>query len=89
MATSGPGATKPRTAIADAYMEFRPDGRRLPASVRPSDDRQRRFFRKPIFPGMTLPVVKHSYLITDINEIPRVVTDSLPHCADPDGPGRW
>jgi acetolactate synthase I/II/III large subunit len=27
--------------------------------------------------GMTLPVVKHSYLITDINDIPRVVKEAF------------
>src|SRR5206468_7264838 len=36
--------------------------------------------------GMTLPVVKHSYLITDINEIPRVVKEAF-HIAQTGRPG--
>jgi len=35
---------------------------------------------------MTLPVVKHSYLITDINEIPRVVKEAF-HIAQTGRPG--
>ncbi len=27
--------------------------------------------------GMTLPVVKHSYLVTDINDIPRIVKEAF------------
>jgi acetolactate synthase-1/2/3 large subunit len=27
--------------------------------------------------GMTLPVVKHSYLVTDVNDIPRVVKEAF------------
>src|SRR3989442_7499029 len=36
--------------------------------------------------GMTLPVVKHSYLITDINEIPRVIKEAF-HIAQTGRPG--
>jgi acetolactate synthase-1/2/3 large subunit len=34
-------------------------------------------FQETDFFGMTLPVVKHSYLITDVNEIPRVVKEAF------------
>jgi acetolactate synthase-1/2/3 large subunit len=36
--------------------------------------------------GMTLPVVKHSYLVTDINEIPRIVKEAF-HIAQTGRPG--
>src|ERR1700693_9268 len=36
--------------------------------------------------GMTLPVVKHSYLITDINDIPRIVKEAF-HIAQTGRPG--
>jgi acetolactate synthase I/II/III large subunit len=34
-------------------------------------------FQETDFFGMTLPVVKHSYLITDINDIPRIVKEAF------------
>ena len=36
--------------------------------------------------GMTLPVVKHSYLVTDINDIPRIVNEAF-HIAQTGRPG--
>src|ERR1700729_1829621 len=71
MATSGPGATNLVTAIADAYMDSVPliaiTGQVPQAMIGKGAFQETDFF------GMTLPVVKHSYLITDVNEIPRVV----------------
>ena len=43
-------------------------------------------FQETDFFGMTLPVVKHSYLITDINEIPRIVKEAF-HIAQTGRPG--
>ena len=34
-------------------------------------------FQETDFFGMTLPVVKHSYLITDVNDIPRIVKEAF------------
>ncbi|GIT05467.1 MAG: hypothetical protein CM1200mP29_08780 [Verrucomicrobiota bacterium] len=34
-------------------------------------------FQETDFYGMTLPVVKHSYLVTDVNEIPVVVKEAF------------
>ena len=34
-------------------------------------------FQETDFFGMTLPIVKHSYLITDINDIPRIVKEAF------------
>src|SRR5271155_5766274 len=75
MATSGPGATNLVTAIADAYMDSVPlvaiTGQVPQAMIGKGAFQETDFF------GMTLPVVKHSYLITDVNEIPRVVKEAI------------
>src|SRR5688572_16374169 len=75
MATSGPGATNLVTAIADAYMDSVPliaiTGQVPQAMIGKGAFQETDFF------GMTLPVVKHSYLITDINDIPRIVKEAF------------
>ena len=75
MATSGPGATNLVTAIADAYMDSVPlvaiTGQVPQAMIGKGAFQETDFF------GMTLPVVKHSFLITDINDIPRVVKEAF------------
>jgi acetolactate synthase-1/2/3 large subunit len=75
MATSGPGATNLVTAIADAYMDSVPlvaiTGQVPQAMIGKGAFQETDFF------GMTLPVVKHSYLITDIKDIPRVVKEAF------------
>src|SRR6266496_2336320 len=75
MATSGPGATNLVTAIADAYMDSVPVIA-LTGQV-PQNMIGKGAFQETDFFGMTLPVVKHSYLITDINEIPRIVKEAF------------
>ncbi|HUD46983.1 MAG TPA: biosynthetic-type acetolactate synthase large subunit [Candidatus Baltobacteraceae bacterium] len=75
MATSGPGATNLVTAIADAYMDSVPliaiTGQ-VPQSMIGKGG-----FQETDFFGVTLPIVKHSYLITDVNEITRVVKEAF------------
>src|SRR5438477_3956252 len=75
MATSGPGATNLVTAIADAYMDSVPlialTGQVPQAMIGKGGFQETDFF------GLTLPVVKHSYLVTDINEIPRIVKEAF------------
>src|SRR3954462_3342152 len=75
MATSGPGATNLVTGIADAYMDSVPmvaiTGQVPQAMI------GRGAFQETDIYGMTLPIVKHSYLITDVNEIPRVVKEAF------------
>ncbi len=84
MATSGPGATNLVTGIADAYMDSIPlvaiTGQVPQAMIGKGG-----FQETDIF-GMTLPIVKHSYLITDINEIPRVIKEAF-HIAQTGRPG--
>jgi acetolactate synthase-1/2/3 large subunit len=84
MATSGPGATNLVTGIADAYMDSVPlvaiTGQVPQAMI------GKGAFQETDIYGMTLPVVKHSYLITDINEIPRIVKEAF-HIAQTGRPG--
>ena len=84
MATSGPGATNLVTAIADAYMDSVPlvalTGQVPQAMI------GRGAFQETDFFGMTLPVVKHSYLITNIADIPRIVKEAF-HIAQTGRPG--
>jgi acetolactate synthase I/II/III large subunit len=84
MATSGPGATNLVTGIADAYMDSIP----LVAITGqvPQEMIGRGAFQETDVFGMTLPVVKHSYLVMDIHEIPRVVKEAF-HIASTGRPG--
>ena len=75
MATSGPGATNLVSGIADAYMDSVPliaiTGQVPQAMI------GKGAFQETDIYGMTLPVVKHSYLITDINDIPRILKEAF------------
>jgi len=75
MATSGPGATNLVTGIADAYMDSIPlvaiTGQVVQSMIGKGG------FQETDTYGMTLPVVKHSYLITDINDIPRIIKEAF------------
>src|SRR5260370_13872550 len=84
MATSRPRATHLVTGIADAYMDSVP----LVAITGqvPQEMICRGAFPETDVFGMTLPVVKHSYLIMDIHEIPRVVKEAF-HIAQTGRPG--
>src|SRR5262245_60429268 len=75
MGTSGPGATNLVTAIADAYLDSCP----LVAITGQVNQHMigRGAFQETDIIGVTLPVVKHSYLITDIAHIPRVVKEAF------------
>ena len=84
MATSGPGATNLVTGIADAYMDSVPLIA-ITGQVPQAMIGKGAFQETDIF-GMTLPVVKHSYLVTDINTLPRVVQEAF-HIAQTGRPG--
>ncbi len=75
MTTSGPGATNLVTAIADAYMDSTPlvciTGQVSQAMI------GRGAFQETDMIGVTLPIVKHSYLVTDVNDIPRIVKEAF------------
>jgi acetolactate synthase-1/2/3 large subunit len=75
MGTSGPGATNLVTSVADAYMDSCPlvaiTGQVNQAMI------GRGAFQETDMIGVTLPIVKHSYLVTDINDIPRIVKEAF------------
>jgi acetolactate synthase I/II/III large subunit len=75
MGTSGPGATNLVTAIADAYLDSCP----LIAITGQVTTNMigRGAFQETDIIGVTLPIVKHSYLITDVNDIPRIVKEAF------------
>jgi acetolactate synthase-1/2/3 large subunit len=75
MATSGPGATNLVTALADAFMDSIPLVS-ITGQV-PSYNIGKGAFQETDFFGLTLPVVKHSYLVMDARDIPRVVKEAF------------
>ena len=84
MATSGPGATNLVTGIADALMDSTPIVA-ITGQV-PQDMIGRGAFQETDVFGMTLPLVKHSYLVWDIKEIPRIVKEAF-YIAESGRPG--
>src|SRR5580698_8685134 len=75
MATSGPGATNLVTGIADAYLDSTPLVA-ITGQVPQAMIGKGAFQETDVF-GMTLPVVKHNYLVMDINDIPRIVKEAF------------
>ncbi len=75
MATSGPGATNLVTGIANAYMDSIPMVA-ITAQVG-SMDIGTDAFQEADITGITLPIVKHSYLVKDATEIPRIVKEAF------------
>jgi acetolactate synthase I/II/III large subunit len=75
MATSGPGATNLLTGIADAYMDS------VPLVVLtgqiPTPLIGKTAFQEIDIIGMTLPIVKHSYLVMDVKDISRVIKEAF------------
>ncbi len=84
MATSGPGATNLVTPIADANMDSIPlvaiTGQ-VGASLIGTDA-----FQEADIVGITLPVTKHNFLVTDPADIPRVIGEAF-HIASTGRPG--
>jgi acetolactate synthase-1/2/3 large subunit len=84
MATSGPGATNLVTGIADAYLDSTPLVA-ITGQVPHHMIGKGAFQETDIF-GLTLPIVKHSYLVTDVNHIARVIKEAF-HIAQSGRPG--
>ena len=84
MATSGPGATNLVTCIADAHMDSIPlvaiTGQVFQQFIGKSAFQETDFF------GMTLPIVKHSYLVLEKEDLPRVVKEAF-YLAESGRPG--
>ena len=84
MGTSGPGSTNLVTPIADAYMDSVPlvvVTANVSTSLIGSDA-----FQEADITGITMPVTKHNYLVTDPKDIPRVMKEAF-HLARTGRPG--
>ncbi len=75
MSTSGPGATNLITAIADAYLDSIPMVA-ITAQVGSGLIGSSAFQETDVF-GMTSPIVKHSYLVTKLEDIPRIIKEAF------------
>lgn len=84
MATSGPGATNLVTPIADAHMDSVPivaiTGQVPSASIGTDA------FQEADISGITMPITKHNFLVTDAAEIPRAIAEAF-HLASTGRPG--
>jgi len=75
MVTSGPGATNTVTGIATAYMDSIPllvISAQVSTEVIGTDS-----FQESDIYGITMPIVKHSYLIQSAEEIPSIVKEAV------------
>ncbi|GAO04599.1 biosynthetic-type acetolactate synthase large subunit [Anaeromyxobacter sp. PSR-1] len=75
MGTSGPGATNLVTAIADAYMDSVPMvaiTANVSSSLIGTDA-----FQEADITGITMPITKHNWLVTDVRELPRILKEAF------------
>ncbi len=75
MSTSGPGATNMITPIADAFLDSVPMVA-ITAQVGSGLIGSSAFQETDVF-GMTAPIVKHSYLVTKLEDIPRIIKEAF------------
>ena len=84
IATSGPGATNLVTPIADAYLDSVPlvaiTGQ-VARTILGTDA-----FQEADIRGITMPVTKHNFIITDAAQIPQVIAEAF-HLAATGRPG--
>ena len=75
MATSGPGATNLVTPLADAHMDSVPlvavTGQVASAAIGTDA------FQEADIRGITMPITKHNFLVTDPAEIPRTIAEAF------------
>lgn len=75
IATSGPGATNLITGIATAYMDSIP---MIAITGQVSTDQiGRDVFQEADITGATAPFCKHSYLVKDAKELPRIIKEAF------------
>jgi len=75
LATSGPGATNLVTGIANAYMDSVPMVAITGQVPRPLIGNDA--FQEANITGITLPITKHNYLVTDVNDLPRIIKEAF------------
>jgi acetolactate synthase-1/2/3 large subunit len=84
VATSGPGATNLVTPLADAHMDSVPlvaiTGQVASGSIGTDA------FQEADISGITIPVTKHNFLVTDPADIPRTIAEAF-HIAGTGRPG--
>jgi acetolactate synthase-1/2/3 large subunit len=84
MVTSGPAATNVVTALADANMDSVPiviiTGQ-VAAPLIGTDA-----FQEADIVGITMPITKHSFLVTDANQVPQILAEAF-HIASTGRPG--
>ena len=84
MATSGPGATNLVSGIADAYMDSIPTvfitGQVSSSMI------GKNVFQETDIIGVTRPIVKHSFLVLDAMDLPRIMKEAF-HLASSGRPG--
>ncbi|HKP17856.1 MAG TPA: thiamine pyrophosphate-binding protein, partial [Gaiellaceae bacterium] len=84
VATSGPGATNLVTPIADAWMDSTPlvaiTGQ-VSSALLGTDA-----FQETDITGITIPITKHNYLVTDVDDIPHAIAEAF-HVARSGRPG--
>lgn len=84
MATSGPGATNLVTGLADAMLDSVPllaiTGN-VARHLMGTDA-----FQEADITGITLPITKHNYVVREVEDLPRIVTEAI-HIARSGRPG--
>jgi len=75
IATSGPGATNLVTGLATAFMDSLPMVAITGQVASPLIGTVA--FQEIDITGVTLPVTKHNYLVTDVQELPRVLKEAF------------
>ena len=84
MATSGPGATNLVTPLADAHMDSVPivavTGQVASGAIGTDA------FQEADIRGITMPITKHNFLVTDAADIPRTIAEAF-HIAGTGRPG--
>ncbi len=84
MATSGPGATNLVTGIATAHMDSSPivaiTGQ-VSSAILGRDG-----FQEADIAGITMPITKHNFLVTNVNDLPAIIMEAF-HIASTGRPG--
>jgi acetolactate synthase I/II/III large subunit len=84
MATSGPGATNLVTPLADAHMDSVPMVAVTGQVAAPMIGTDA--FQEADIRGITMPITKHNFLVTDPDDIPRTIAEAF-HIASTGRPG--